>query len=165
MSFARLGSVFNSNTATRFDSVEEAFLFGFLMCCVSLVCAIGMYILDKVEETRCADIFKITEPEPKCKDIYSYKKPFWLVSLSCMIISMSIFPYLQVVSDLMQVKYGLSSELAGALFGIPYTLTAIVSPFLGILIDKIGKRASLCIFSSIVLMIAFISSALLPDKP
>lgn len=55
ISFARLGSVFQSNTVPIFyanHSLSYAFFAGFLVCCFAVLCTIGMVIIDKLEEKR-----------------------------------------------------------------------------------------------------------------
>jgi len=54
-------------------------------------------------------------------------------------------------------------ELASALYGIPFFINAILSPFLGYLIDRIGKRAYIVTFAGFVILFAFIFSLLLPQ--
>ena len=76
---------------------------------------------------------------------------------------MSVFPYIQNCSDLLQKKYGFDKISAGYLFGIPYIISAIASPFLGAAIDKFGKRALLICMSSIILIIAFTASMIMPE--
>lgn len=49
------------------------------------------------------------------------------------------------------------------MFGVPYLISAVASPLLGALIDKIGRRALMVTISSCLLIIAFITSLLLPD--
>jgi MFS family permease len=49
------------------------------------------------------------------------------------------------------------------MFGVPYLISAVASPFLGILIDKVGKRALMISLSSFLLIVAFTTSLLLPD--
>jgi hypothetical protein len=56
---------------------------------------------------------------------------------------MAIFPFLMVVTKMLQIKYGVSEESAPLVFGIPYIISACTSPFLGLLIDKIGRRVHL----------------------
>lgn len=76
---------------------------------------------------------------------------------------MSVFPYIQVASDLLQTKYHFDKITAGYLFGVPYIISACASPFLGLMIDKIGKRAFLCCLSSVILIIGFTTSMMMPD--
>jgi Na+/melibiose symporter-like transporter len=49
------------------------------------------------------------------------------------------------------------------LFGIPYTISACTSPFLGFFIDKVGKRVLLVIISSGILLIAHLSNMFFDD--
>jgi MFS family permease len=76
---------------------------------------------------------------------------------------MSVFPYLQVASDLLQTKYKFDSHTAGYLFGIPYIISACSAPLLGLFIDKCGKRALLCCVSSVILITSFTLSLLMPE--
>ena len=63
---------------------------------------------------------------------------------------------------MLQVKYGFDNKTAGYLFGIPYIISAIMSPLLGLFIDKVGKRALMICLSSIILIIAYSISMFLP---
>ena len=49
------------------------------------------------------------------------------------------------------------------MFGIPYFISAGFSPFLGLAVDKYGKRAFIISLSSVVLIVAFITSIFLPE--
>jgi len=48
------------------------------------------------------------------------------------------------------------------MFGIPYLISAVLSPFLGYMIDKTGRRALYISLSSGLLIITFIISLSLP---
>lgn len=76
---------------------------------------------------------------------------------------MSIFPYIQIASDLLQQKYHFDKIRAGYMFGVPYIISAVLSPLLGYLIDRIGRRVFLMCLSSVFLIIAFLSSMMMPE--
>ena len=95
--------------------------------------------------------------------LYTFSTSFWLLTFSCVITYMSVFPYLQNCSDLLQRKYGFDKITAGYFFGIPNIIMAIVSPILGAVIDKYGKRAFLISLSSIILITGFICSTKMPE--
>jgi MFS family permease len=95
--------------------------------------------------------------------LYTFSTSFWLLTGSCVLTYMSVFPYIQNCSDLLQKKYGFDKVMAGYLFGVPYIISAIASPFLGALIDRFGKRALLICLSSLILIIAFTSSMMMPE--
>jgi MFS family permease len=48
------------------------------------------------------------------------------------------------------------------MFGIPYLISAICSPFLGKIIDRVGRRALFITISSALLIVAYVVSASLP---
>ena len=54
---------------------------------------------------------------------------------------MVIFPYIQYASDMLEKRFGFSDVTASTLYSLPYIISGILSPILGIIIDKKGKRA------------------------
>jgi MFS family permease len=130
----------------------------------SLLSGIGIAYLDKIAEKNSEKKIMIKDDEKfKWSDLYSLKLSFWILTGSCVLTYMSIFPYIQIASDLLQTKYHFSTIQAGYLFGVPYIISAIASPFLGLLIDKFGKRALLSCLSSFILIIGFSSSMMMPE--
>lgn len=99
----------------------------------------------------------------KLEYLYTFSTSFWLLTGSCVLTYMSVFPYIQNCSDLLQKKYGFDKIRAGQLFGIPYIISAIASPLLGAAIDKFGKRAFLITLSSVILIIGFTASMMMPQ--
>lgn len=68
-----------------------------------------------------------------------------------------------ITSDTLQTKYHFDKIQAGYIFGIPYIISACLSPLMGFTIDKIGKRAFMIIISSVILIISFTASMLAPE--
>lgn len=184
ISVARLGSVIQAKTVPPlYDSggLSLAMLIGLIICVFSLINAFGMVVLERmdkrimkkaqpaVEEKKEAKTAEKKEAEKEeafqISDLKTFRLPFWLLTISCVATYMSIFPYIQIVSDLIQKKYKLDSDQAGTLFGIPYLISAVLSPVLGFGIDKVGKRALFVTLSSAVLIVAFVISASLPSDP
>ena len=64
---------------------------------------------------------------------------------------------------MLQTKYHFDDVTAGYMFGIPFIISAISSPFLGIMIDKIGKRALLITLGSVILLAAYSTSMFMPE--
>lgn len=87
--------------------------------------------------------------------------PFWLVTASCVIIYMAIFPYIQFCSDMLSSEFGFGS-LASTFYAMPYIISAVMSPILGIIIDKVGRRALFISVSSIMILLACVSTMFIP---
>jgi len=62
-----------------------------------LLNAFGMIILDKYAESKTSEKEKLKladEEKINFKDVLKFKLPFWLLTGSCVLTYMSIFPYL-----------------------------------------------------------------------
>uniref|UniRef100_A0A7S3CLB5 Lysosomal dipeptide transporter MFSD1 n=1 Tax=Strombidium rassoulzadegani TaxID=1082188 RepID=A0A7S3CLB5_9SPIT len=173
LSVSRLGSVINSNTIPQlYDAAPEdnkfglPFFVGFLICVFSLVNAVGIVLLDLKAEKLNPRSEKLTlgdDDKFKFSDLMKFKLPFWLLTGSCVVTYMSVFPYIQISSKLLQDKYGFDKDMAGKLFSVPYLISAISSPFLGFFIDRIGRRALLISVSSVILITAYSLSMVMPS--
>lgn len=74
---------------------------------------------------------------------------------------MVIFPYVQYSTDMLQQRFGFGSS-AGTFYALPYIISGVMSPILGFVIDKIGKRALFIMFSSVFILLACIITMLIP---
>ena len=75
---------------------------------------------------------------------------------------MTIFPYLQNVTKILVIKYQFSKVTAGTYAGIPWYFSVFVSPVLGKIVDCLGRRAILIIWSNIILIVAHLMSMFSP---
>ena len=106
MSVARIGSSINGPVETALAanvSVGFALLVGFYICCFSLLMAFLLCWIDWWAAKKDNVKVEISEDEKfKFSDLKQFNGlPFWLVTLSCVIIYMVIFPYVQFSSDML----------------------------------------------------------------
>ena len=79
-------------------------MIGFLICVFSLVNAVGLVWLDKKAEKANpnSEAAQVSEDDKfKMSDLYDFPLSFWLLTGSCVLTYMSVFAYIQVVSDLL----------------------------------------------------------------
>ena len=164
---ARLGSVLNGVTVSRMASshgVGFALYIGAMICCLSFVCAIVLAAIDRYADKKDNKTVVLTEADKfQLKDLKEFSLSFWLIVLSCVFVYMSIFPFIQNSESLMEQKFGFSSETAGTWYGMPYFMSAFLSPVLGFCIDKVGKRALIIMFSSCIVCLACVITMFLPN--
>jgi MFS family permease len=106
------------------------------------------------------------------KHIKEFNASFWYVSLLCVTFYSAIFPFTALSTDFFVEKWGVVRSVeasggflsqvfnnflhpfdtAGGITSIPIITSMTISPFIGILVDKIGKRASLMIIGSIIIV-------------
>jgi hypothetical protein len=105
LSVSRIGSVINAAMIPSiYDSngLGAALFCGFVFTIFSLLCAIGMSMLDKKADTKLAEgqLFLTTKRIFHWSDLTSFGTTFWLLTFSCVFTYMSIFTYIQNASDL-----------------------------------------------------------------
>lgn len=62
--------------------------------------------------------------------------------------------YMQFAEQMFIKFYKFSPESAGSLIPIPFLMYSIISPFNGIIIDKLGSRCTMSIVGSVILIIS-----------
>ena len=176
LTVSRLGSLFSFNTealiAEFFNNYRYALWAGLLFCLMSVLCNVVYVFLDKKGEHALG--LKEEEVEEKIvfSDIAKFKPSFWFVTLICVTFYSAIFPFQHFASDFFHTKWEIPMEAGGEggffyqvfiniihMFSTAPGITAIITfasmvfaPFAGRLVDKIGRRASLMILGSVLMI-------------
>lgn len=66
----------------------------------------------------------------------------------------AVVNYVMIASAVLQRQSELSISEAGMIFTLPYVVSAIVSPFVGAYVNKYGKRMSVTLLGSFVMLFA-----------
>jgi len=176
LTVSRLGSLFSYNTETiivdYFGHYSYALWAGLIFCLLSLVSNIVYCLLDKKGE-HVLDL-KEEEVEEKIvfSDIKNFNSSFWYVTFLCLTFYGAIFPFQHLAADFFHDKWGVPLQ-AGAgggflqqvfsnflhmfstapgMAGIIVFASMVFAPLAGSLVDKIGKRASLMIVGSLLMI-------------
>eukprot|EP00475_Leptophrys_vorax_P015521 TRINITY_DN2184_c0_g1_i1.p1 TRINITY_DN2184_c0_g1~~TRINITY_DN2184_c0_g1_i1.p1 ORF type:complete len:516 (+),score=117.03 TRINITY_DN2184_c0_g1_i1:176-1549(+) len=155
LTVARLGSVANDNLSPfwyHHSGLNTALWFGFGLACVCMACVLSMIVLDKYATKKYGGHAKTQESEEEkpfqVRDLLRFSLSFWLISISCLVVYGTVLPFNNVSQSFLMQKYGYDQTKAGAIQGIPFTISAIASPFLGGAVDVVGHRATLLAISS-----------------
>ncbi|XP_053213890.1 major facilitator superfamily domain-containing protein 1-like isoform X2 [Panonychus citri] len=150
MSISRLGSTFNFNTMvpiynyiqnsySGYKCLGLALLVASLFCFFSLIMGVLMAYFDR----RAEKILKKEPPkageEMKFQDILHFGVDFWMVSGICVLYYLTIFPFISLGTIFFLRKFGVTEAKADQINSSVYTISAVISPILGIIIDKVGR--------------------------
>ncbi len=93
-------------------------------------------------------------PEEKfrIREIFSFSPSFWFISMLCVTFYSAVFPFQSYAPDILQQKFGYSDALAGTMTSLLIFGTMIFTPIFGFCVDKYGKRATLMVFGSLLLI-------------
>ncbi len=176
LTVSRLGTIFSFNTgeliSTHFGGYRYALIAAVLFCAVSLLANIVYVIMDKHGESALKLKDEETEEKIVLKDIKHFTPSFWYVTMLCVTFYSAIFPFTALSTDFFVDKWGIARvakttggflyqvfnnffhmfSTAGGITSIIIFASMIAAPFAGHLVDKIGKRATLMIIGSLIMI-------------
>lgn len=176
LTVSRLGSLFAFNTgellADHFGSFKYALFVAAMACIISFVANIVYILLDRRGERVLALRDESSEEKIVFKDIKVFKASYWYVTMLCMTFYSAIFPFTDLSTDFFADKWGIPrvAEAAGGFLtkvfnnflhmfstapGISSIIifaSMILAPFAGRLVDKVGRRTTLMILGSLIMI-------------
>lgn len=176
LTVSRLGSLFAFNTGELitkyFGSFRYALLAAVFACGLSLLGNLLYILLDKSGE-KVLNLKKEEVGEKiNIKDIKEFKPTFWYITALCFTFYSAIFPFTALSTDFFVDKWGIARtaessgsfltqvfnnffhmfSTAGGISSIIIFASMIFAPFAGGLVDRIGKRATMMVFGSLMLI-------------
>jgi MFS family permease len=175
LTVSRLGSLFAFNTGElitgHFGSFRYALFAAVICCLISLAANIVYIIMDRRGE-RALQLKDGSEEKIHIRDVKEFKPSFWFVTLLCVTFYSAIFPFLNLSTDFFVDKFGIARyaeatggfftkvfnnllhmfSTAGGISSIIIFASMILAPFAGRMVDKIGKRATLMIIGSLLMI-------------
>lgn len=106
---------------------------------------------DPTEEFKVSDLGKIIT-----------NRGFLLISLLCVLFYSGVFPFLKYAVNMMENKLGVSAEVGGYISGLLPVGTILLTPIIGMFLDRRGKGATIMIFGALLLTLAHLTFALVP---
>ncbi len=176
LTISRLGTLFSFNTeqliSSYFGNYRYALWAAALLCGFSLLCNLVYNGMDRHGE-RELDL-----PRPGAGDkivfgdIRKFGAQFWYVALLCVTFYSAIFPFTALSTDMFATKWKIPGEVGagggflyqvfssflhmfstgGGITSIIIFASMVCAPFAGGLVDRIGRRATLMVFGSLLMI-------------
>lgn len=158
---ARAGSFFANKTPSIFSEFfmtwEKPLQLAALIGLLCVIAGLVYYFLEGYGKKRYT-LGKGGETDKlSIKGFFAYNKSYWLVVLLCFTFYSAVFPFYSTFSFLYFSEFhGLERSVAGNLLAFLPITTMFATPLIGLLVDFIGKRASLMSFGAILIMPVFL---------
>ncbi len=127
----------------------------FLASLIGILCGLGGIVYFILEKRASAKYTLGQGDEPdrlNIKEIFKFSPSFWFVVILCMTFYSAIFPFRGFAPTFFENAHGASSALAGQLNSMVIVASMWATPFIGLLIDKIGRRAQIMFMGSIIIL-------------
>lgn len=188
LTISRLGTLFSFNTeellATRYG-FRGALWIAAALCLASLAANWIYTLMDRHAEPVLHLPEAGSGDKIKWSDIGKFRASYWYAVMICVTFYSAIFPFTALSTDFFHSKWGLpmaSGEGLGFFAGIFYNFTHMFStaqgttsiiiaasmflaPFAGSLVDRIGRRASLMVLGSLLMIPAHLLLGLSTMQP
>jgi len=176
LTVSRLGSLFSYNTEALivdyFGHYSFALWAGLFFCVLSLLSNIIYCLMDRRGEIVLGLEDAEVEEKIVISDIKQFDASFWYVTLLCLTFYGAIFPFQHLAADFFHDKWGIPLDAASSggflyqvfsnilhmfstapgIAGIIVFASMVFAPFAGSFVDKKGKRATLMIFGSLLMI-------------
>ncbi len=176
LTVSRLGTLFAFNTGELisgyYGSYRYALLVAVFACAISLVGNVCYLIMDKRGERILHLKDEGAGERIVLSDIKEFTPSFWYVTLLCVTFYSAIFPFTALSTDFFVDKWGIARyaeagggflhqvfnnflhmfSTAGGISSIIIFASMILAPLAGQLVDKVGRRATLMIIGSLLMI-------------
>ena len=176
LTVSRLGTLFAFNTGelitSYFGSYSYALFAAAIACAISLAANIIYIIMDHRGEHVLDLKDEGIEEKIVFKDIKEFKPTYWYVTMLCVTFYSAIFPFTALSTDFFVDKWNIMRvaetsggfiyqvfnnflymfSTAGGITSIIIFASMILAPFAGQFVDRVGKRATLMIIGSLIMI-------------
>ncbi|MFW6370072.1 MAG: MFS transporter [Bacteroidota bacterium] len=156
LSFARLASLgadlsptFATGLYTNWqDPLYLAAIFG-------LLCLVGGVIYYRMEQKAERQNFltkSVHTDKINFKQLFTFSRSFWFITLLCLTFYSAVFPFRSFAIKFFMHVHDVSKQVAGQANGILPIMSLIATPIVGIIVDKVGKRALIMLLGAILIL-------------
>lgn len=181
LTLSRLGTILSFNIeasiAEKFGGFRSALWAALFFCFLSLLSNIVYFFMDRYG-SRILNLREVSSQDKiRLKDIKELPSSYWIIVFLCLTFYSAIFPFTSLSTDFFNSKWGIPLSLssdktgffwsilnffkgifttAGGITSIVMIASAILAPLFGRMVDKIGRRVSILLFGSAMMIPTYI---------
>jgi MFS family permease len=138
--------------AEHYNSLHQVFWASALFCALAVLSFIAYMLLEKAKEMPREEVPKEEQETIALRDVLHFPRSFWYISTLCFLFYSCIFPFTAFSTDFFHEKWGFDQTYASRISSIIIFFSMICTPIFGALVDRYGKRASVMVLGSLMLI-------------
>ena len=143
------------------------------LLCIGLINFIIFGVMDRKFDSQLVEAGLATEeksPEDEfhVSDLGAIfkSKMFWIVALLCVLYYSAIFPFQRYATNFLEETLQIEADTAAQMFSCFPVLAMLLTPILGIFLDRVGKGATMLALGALIMIVCHASFAfVLPMFP
>jgi MFS family permease len=160
LTIARLGSVAADNSPTWARPLYADWQSPLVLAAaIATLCVVGA-AANWMLENRAEREFRLGGQDSTDKlvlrDMYQFDRAYWYIVGLCVVFYSAIFPFRAFAIKYFIEAHGATREFAGFLNSLLPLAAMIATPLFGLVVDRIGRRALLMAFGSLLLLPSFL---------
>jgi MFS family permease len=159
---SRLGTFAALNSPTwakwAFANWRTPFIISTVFSVFCIIGAILYWILEESAENKY-DLGGVSTDKVVLSDLWKFGVSYWLIVALCVVFYSAIFPFQTFAVKFFMEAHGTSREFGGFLSSMLTLFAMIATPLFGLWVDRIGKRALLMMFGSLLLIPVYLIMA------
>src|SRR5579871_1061872 len=162
LTICRLGSFAALNSPTWARAAYAYWRWPFLIALgLSIFCVIGaiVYWILEVHAEKNFHLGEASTDKVVFRDLFNLGVSYWYIVALCVTFYSAIFPFQTFAVKFFMEAHGTSREFGGFLSSTLTLFAMIATPLFGLLSDKVGKRALLMMFGSLLLIPVYLMMA------
>ena len=160
LTIARLGSVAADNSPTWARPLYSDWQGPLVLAAGMAVMCVAGAVAYGIVEHRASRQHRLGEEEATEKlvlrDLYQFDRAYWYIVGLCVVFYSAIFPFRAFAIKYFMEAHGETREFAGFLNSMLPLSAMVATPLFGLVTDRIGRRAVLMMFGSVLLLPAFL---------
>jgi MFS family permease len=160
LTIARLGSVAADNSPTWAGRLYMDWQSPLVLAAVITALCVAGAAANWMLENRAEREYRLGEQETTDKlvlrDMYQFDRAYWYIVGLCVVFYSAIFPFRAFAIKYFIEAHGATREYAGFLNSLLPLSAMIATPLFGLVVDRIGRRALLMAFGSLLLVPSFL---------
>jgi MFS family permease len=160
LTIARLGSVAADNSPSWAAPLYADWQRPLgLAAFVAVLCVIGSaayWMLENRAERRYQLGDQAATEKFVLRDLYQFDRAYWYIVGLCVVFYSAVLPFRAFAIKYFMDAHGATREFAGFLNSLLPLAAMVATPIFGLMVDRVGRRASLMTYASLGLLPAFL---------
>jgi MFS family permease len=159
---SRLGTFAALNSPTWARAAYASWRMPFLIALAfTSMCVLGsaIYWMLEVYAEKNYHLGEVSTDKVVFADLWKFGVSYWLIVALCIVFYSAIFPFQTFAVKFFMEAHGTSREFGGFLSSMLTLFAMIATPLFGLWVDRVGKRALLMMFGSLLLIPVYLMMA------
>jgi MFS family permease len=154
LSICRLGTFFATTTMNGLTQTFrwQGALWGIAaLMCIGFLVFLAYAFIDRGVE-RKHQVVEEKSDRIEAAQIFGLPRSFWFIAALCVTFYCAVFPFLDFAPQIFEKRFAMESEYGSPVSSLVILLTIVFTPMAGYLCDRFGRRATMMLIGSFLIV-------------